>query len=545
MPQDPSHPGKDDGVQVFNSGEPFGHRAGLVIGKYLMIHEIGRGGMGTVYLAKHQELGRLVAVKFLARHLAYDKLYVELFLREAKAAAKLNHPGIVAVHDAGCLDPETYYFIMDYVEGQDLDLLLKERGKFPVSEALDYVRQAASALGYAHKHKIIHRDVKPENLMLTEAGSLKVCDLGLAKQLGESGALTQSGLFMGTPFYISPERLRDAAAIDSRADIYSLGASFFHLITGRIPYEGAPAVIMAMHLNGPLPEPRELDPSIDPEVSVIIRRMMAKEPAERYQTMESVIEALTESQTRMHSQTTALLKPFSRATAQVKRPAVPPRSNRWTIAAAVVVLLAAIVYGVIRSVPPPRGTDSKTPQSVLPPSAAAAKSGDAVVAERKIFDLDGSWHSPDDIRFVAWASGEPAPQAYCGAFADPRGGVGGSMGMRVIYDITASQSSAGVRLPLNAIDATPFKQLVFKVKARDPGALEMQVRLKDGEVVSEPLTVTAGDGADWKEIRIALKDFKGPPLNSLTEVDLVFADGSSFHGEPARAVFWVDDVELQ
>jgi serine/threonine protein kinase len=259
---------------------------------YTILRRIGVGGMGIVYLARHESLDRLAAIKFLTRHLTVEPAYVELFLREARAAAKMNHPNIVGVYDAGCVGDEVYYFIMEYVEGRDLGAVQNELGNIPVGEAVGYIRQAAAALGYAHKKNIIHRDVKPENLLLTKEGVIKVADLGLAKWIGDESTMTQSGWVLGSPHYISPERLRDAQTVDPRSDVYSLGATLYHLLTGRIPYEGSPPVVMSMHLHAPLPNPREANPNLDYDICDILQRMMSKDPADRYQNMEDVEKAL-------------------------------------------------------------------------------------------------------------------------------------------------------------------------------------------------------------------------------------------------------------
>lgn len=270
---------------------PVSH-AGEVIGNYEVLEEIGRGGMGRIFMARHRTIDRRVAVKFLNTRLTADPLYADRFFREAEAASKLNHPGIVALHDAGCINNEVYYLIMEYVEGRDLHAYVNVQGLLEVPQAADFVSQAASALSYAHKAGFIHRDIKPENLLLASDGTVKICDLGLAKRIGEDGMITQRGMIMGSPNYMAPERLRCATDIDARVDIYSLGAALFFLLTGRIPYEGTPPVIMAKHLSAPLPDPREVRPELPEDICVVIRKMMAKNPVERYQTMDEVVEAL-------------------------------------------------------------------------------------------------------------------------------------------------------------------------------------------------------------------------------------------------------------
>lgn len=272
--------------------DPPAKHAGEVIGNYQVLEEIGRGGMGRIYMAKHRTIDRRVAIKFLNTRLTADPLYADRFFREAEAAAKLNHPGIVALYDAGCLNNEVYYLIMEYVEGRDLHAFVSEKGLFDVADAANVVCQAAEALCYAHQAGFIHRDIKPENLLLTPESKIKICDLGLAKKMGEDGMITQRGMVIGSPNYMAPERLKCTADIDARVDIYSLGAALFFLLTGRIPYEGTPPVIMAKHLSAPLPDPREVRPDLPEDICDIIRKMMAKNPGERYQSMVEVVAAL-------------------------------------------------------------------------------------------------------------------------------------------------------------------------------------------------------------------------------------------------------------
>jgi len=262
---------------------------GRTLASYRLIRRIGWGGMGVVYQAQHPSLERYAAVKFLAANLAMDKTYIDMFLREAKAAAKLNHPNIIAIYDCGSVGQDVYYLIMEYVEGRDLRSMLRDQLVLPVAEAIHYIRQVCSGLAYAHRKKIIHRDIKPENLMLTDEGVIKIGDLGLAKWMGDdSGALTQTGLVMGSPFYIAPERLRGDPDVNETTDVYSLGGTFFHLLTGKVPYEGTAPVVMAKHLDSPVPNPLDVNPSLDSRLCEIVMKMMSKDQKSRYQNMQEV-----------------------------------------------------------------------------------------------------------------------------------------------------------------------------------------------------------------------------------------------------------------
>jgi serine/threonine protein kinase len=255
---------------------------GRRFGAYQVLDVLGAGGMGTVYRAKNVTLERVVALKTLAAQFSGDDEYVQRFLKEARAAARLNHPNIVQIYDFGC-EQGIYYLAMEYVDGPSLRTLLK-RNRLSEHDAVLLVRHAVAALAVAHAQGIVHRDIKPDNLMLTASmDRLKLVDLGIAKRMGEDHGLTQTGQAVGTPQYISPEQIRGAKDIDARADIYSLGATFFQLLTGRAPYEGSSgALIMTMHLTEPLPDPRTYVPELSTGVCRVLRKMMAKNRDERY-----------------------------------------------------------------------------------------------------------------------------------------------------------------------------------------------------------------------------------------------------------------------
>jgi serine/threonine-protein kinase len=254
---------------------------GSRFGDYEILEELGAGGMGRVYRARDLTLDRLVALKTLARQLSQDTGYVQRFLKEARAAARLNHPNIVQIYDFGCVD-SIYYLAMEFVDGHSLGTYLK-RGHFSESESIQIIRHACRALSVAHADGIVHRDIKPDNLMLTSRGDVKLVDLGIAKRLDEDQSLTQTGQAIGTPHYISPEQIRGQRDVDSRADIYSLGATLYHLLTGHTPYKGASGpIVMSMHLVEPLPDPRRFEADLTEGVCHVVRKMMAKNRDERY-----------------------------------------------------------------------------------------------------------------------------------------------------------------------------------------------------------------------------------------------------------------------
>ncbi len=268
---------------------------GQRITNYVITRRIGHGSMGVVYQAQHLTLERDVAIKFLAARHVDDSSYIERFLREARAAAHLNHPNLIAVYDAG-VEGDAYYIVMEYVEGNDLARLLKERACFPEKEVIFIGQKVAIGLACAHNHNIIHRDIKPENLILTQSMEIKIADLGLAKRLDEEGAsMTMSGMVVGTPFYISPEQIRGTKEVDGRTDIYSLGTTLYHLSTGYVPFQGASsAETMSKHLTDPVPWPKIINPKLSDSFCHVLYKMMAKDPLERYQKMEEVSDVLGE-----------------------------------------------------------------------------------------------------------------------------------------------------------------------------------------------------------------------------------------------------------
>jgi serine/threonine-protein kinase len=255
-------------------------------GKCKVVRTLGHGATATVYLAKHEGLDMSVAVKVLRKKLSETRPeYAERFLREARTAAWLEHPNIVRVIDCG-VEQGYHFMVMDYVDGPNcLEELHKHSDGLDWREATRIVQQAATGLAYAASKEVIHRDVKPSNIMIDSTGRVRVTDLGLAK-LTIKGivSLTQELHTVGTPNYMSPEQIRSPAELDLRTDIYSLGATFYHLVTGRPPFTGTtPMEVVAQHLSSPVVAPSKVKPQLPESVSSVICKMMAKSPTERYQ----------------------------------------------------------------------------------------------------------------------------------------------------------------------------------------------------------------------------------------------------------------------
>ena len=256
------------------------------LGQFQILDKIGEGGMGAVYRGIQVSLHRPVAIKLLPETLAQNQSFIERFHREARAAAALNHPNIIQVYDAGEQDG-IHYFAMELVDGETLSNKVERDGPMHESEAIAVAMCVSAALQHAWtKARLIHRDIKPDNIIVTTDGMVKVCDLGLAKSVGQDSNLTVSGTMMGTPHYIAPEQACGEAEVDTRADIYSLGSSLFFLLTGKPPFHADSSMaVMYKHVNEPLPDPRKLNPKLSNSVVRVLKKMTAKDPADRYQDM--------------------------------------------------------------------------------------------------------------------------------------------------------------------------------------------------------------------------------------------------------------------
>ncbi|MCZ7648190.1 MAG: protein kinase [Planctomycetota bacterium] len=248
------------------------------IGDFELLAKLGEGGMGAVYKARQRSMGRTVALKLLSPQLAGDASFVARFAREARATARLNHPHIVAGLVVGEADG-FHYFAMEFVEGRTLRQRVEREGELPEAELLRIGEAVARALAHAHAHGIIHRDVKPENILIDAQGVPKLADLGLARVARASdGALTQTGMVVGSPHYMAPEQVRGDAELDGRADAYALGATLYFAATGRTCYDGeSPAVVMVKHLNEAMPHPRSIRPGLSQGVCRLLERLLLKD----------------------------------------------------------------------------------------------------------------------------------------------------------------------------------------------------------------------------------------------------------------------------
>jgi serine/threonine protein kinase len=259
--------------------------------RYEIDLHIARGGMAEVYRARDRLLGRPVALKVLFPELSVDRSFVERFRREAQAAANLSHPNIVPVFDWG-EDAGAYYIVMEFVDGQPLSAILRSSGPLPPERSVPIATDVASALAYAHRRGVVHRDVKPGNILITEDSTVKVTDFGIARAVNADESLTQTGAVMGTATYFSPEQAQ-GIGVDGRSDIYSLGVVMFEMATGRPPFTGeSPVAIASKHVRELPPLPHEINPQVPPQLERIIMKAMAKLPEDRYQSAAELQEAL-------------------------------------------------------------------------------------------------------------------------------------------------------------------------------------------------------------------------------------------------------------
>src|SRR5438128_4995748 len=282
----------------------------LFDGRYRIIRKLGSGGMANVYLAEDQELGRRVAIKILNDRHAGDEQFVERFRREAKNAASLSHPNIVSIYDRGEAEG-TYYIAMEYLDGRSLKELILSRGPAPLNVAIDYARQILAALRFAHRNGIVHRDIKPHNVLVDAEGHAKVTDFGIAR--AGASQMTEEGSIIGTAQYLSPEQAR-GTSVDQTSDLYSLGIVLYEMLTGNVPFTGESPVEIAMKHLSATPQPLTTTrPDIPKSLDSVVLRALAKDPADRYQSademdadLERVERGLSVSQETEDAATTVL-----------------------------------------------------------------------------------------------------------------------------------------------------------------------------------------------------------------------------------------------
>ncbi|HZK25801.1 MAG TPA: protein kinase [Oscillospiraceae bacterium] len=325
---------------------------GKILGnRYQIVEKIGDGGTAFVYKGMDNLLNRHVTIKVLRPEYVSDQDFVRRFRREAQAAASLSHPNIVSIYDVGYEDG-IHYIVMEYIHGRSLKELITELERLPVRMAVEYALHMAQALEHAHKHGIIHRDVKPHNILISEDGRIKVTDFGIAQAVTASTITYNNGSILGSVHYFSPEQARGGLT-DEKSDIYSLGIVLFEMLTGQVPYQGqSPVSIALKHLQEPFPKAKALNPEIPDSINQIISRAVEKEPEDRFPSVQAMASELTAwLQGREGRRSTMEPVPITggkgMSKGQHKTAAKRPRARTAAIAGAVL-LLALFAFGVVR-----------------------------------------------------------------------------------------------------------------------------------------------------------------------------------------------------
>jgi serine/threonine protein kinase len=345
-----------------------------------LIEAVGSGGMAAVLKARDTELGRIVALKILPPEAARDPESINRFKQEARAAARLDHDNVARVYFCG-EDQGLHFIAFEFVEGINLRQMIDRRGPLTVGECLPYMMQVAAGLNHAAERGVVHRDIKPSNILITPDGRAKIVDMGLARHLGSesvNGGVTQSGVTLGTFDYISPEQALDPRRADVRSDIYSLGCTFYHALTGRPPVpEGTAAKKLRAHQDDAPLDPRELNPAIPDEMAAILARMMAKDPARRYQTPTELISHLKGLAERLKLRTDPLAHDTATKSVPAELHLLPeaPRVRPVWLLAAAAVALAVVAFVVATSGPGPAPGLPGNDQSKKPPDPFVGPGG--------------------------------------------------------------------------------------------------------------------------------------------------------------------------
>ena len=284
-------------ITAYQAGELRNQRiADLVMDNYLILDRLGEGGMGTVFRARHKRMRRIVAIKVLNPEIQENADHLQRFQREIETLARLNHQGVIQAYDAD-FGPSGFFLVLEFVEGSDLDGIVRKHGPLPVGEAIDAMIQSAKALQYVHDQGMVHRDIKPQNLMRNRQGNIKVADLGLVRLNEAESAedqnkqgLTQQFTIAGTLEFMAPEQAENTSGVDNRADIYSLGCSLYYILAGKNVYTGKSVMDKLMaHMTHPIPSIREIRPDVPEKLDAVFKKMVAKTVDQRYQTMNEVI----------------------------------------------------------------------------------------------------------------------------------------------------------------------------------------------------------------------------------------------------------------
>lgn len=488
----------------------------MLLGEYVVIERIGSGGMGKVYRARHRRMRREVAIKTLPRR-TEDENALRRFYREVEAAAKLIHPNIVTAYDAG-EHRGVHYLVMEYVEGVDLSALVRTQGALPLEQAVNAVIQAGSGLAYAHANGVVHRDIKPANLLLNRQGLVKILDMGLARMTGQEAApaesqeITAAGRLMGTAEYMAPEQAANARNADHRADIYSLGCTFYRLATGQLPYPAPSALEMVFaHRQNPIPALHEVLENTPIGLQQIFEAMLAKSPEERYQSMEMAVadmKAIVPTATSCPPQIVGPVKPSAAGGGAAASPSSSGAGSKSS---------ASNVSSPSKSAH--RGSPSAIP--VAGPASASPSASGAAAAERTSGSRPPAAPQPGN-RTILWIAGGAAAALVA---------IIAGVGLRSMMDSTPSPTRPPTSAPpASKMAATPPAAPAPKPEPKTPAPAE----IKSADIDERRLAGRALDfGAKSVVIKpavgldVEIKDSARLPSGGLKIISIDFSNSGS------------------
>ncbi|MBQ9961634.1 MAG: PASTA domain-containing protein [Firmicutes bacterium] len=505
----------------------------LLVGRYELVEKIGEGGMAVVYKAKDRLLNRYVAIKILRPEFAKDEKFLENFKKESQAAAGLSHPNIVNVYDVG-REGNIHFIVMELIVGKSLSQIIEEKGKLDYKEAISIASQVASALSLAHKNQIIHRDVKPHNILITESGIAKLADFGIARAVSKESIAEGSDKIMGSVHYFSPEQAR-GSYVDERSDIYSLGIVLYEMLTGKVPFDGDnPISIALMHINNTVPPVSETVAGLPPQLERVISKATDKYQTNRYKSADELIEELDNIDfiTKVMGNPIFVDKGESKSIEEEK-PVVETSEKKgvskrkiFVIAASVIVIIAGIIgLGAMM------GWFSGDNESITVPDFAGKTFEEAAdIAEEIGLKLEKgeSVYSPDQEEGLI-TSQTPSKNSKV------------SKGKVVTVNISLGKKNGVVPsiIDMDYKEAQKYLEqfgfelgLIVKVSSTKP----------ENTVISQ--SIDPGDTADaGTKIDIEVSDGKGK--NMLTVPDLLGKDVDAAKNEIIKAGFKVGDIDYQ
>ncbi|HUZ16576.1 MAG TPA: protein kinase [Gaiellaceae bacterium] len=419
--------------------------------RYTLEALVGSGGMSTVFCAHDAQLERRVAIKILHEHFADDGEYVERFRREARSVAQLAHPNIVTVIDRG-EDHGRQYIVFEFVDGENLKELIVRSGALPLRRAVELAVAVADGLAFAHERDLVHRDVKPQNVLLTENGTVKVTDFGIARSLEVGRGLTQTGTVVGTGEYLAPEQAT-GGVVSPATDVYSLGVVLWEMLTGRVPFEGDNFVAVALrHVNEAAPDIRELRSDVPPRLAAAIDKALQKDPARRFPTMRAFAEELRAclASQGIEGATEVILRP-------VRRPAARrARRSKWPLGYVAVAVLIGVVALFAALLLVEGGSGKGGAAGTTPVRLHGVTSYDPVGQEAQIFGYTAS-RATDGDPTTAWIT----QTYYTPEFGGLKPGIGlvlSSGGSVVLKSLTVTTSTPGfiAKIEVGSSASGPF-----------------------------------------------------------------------------------------